>query len=122
VEDRVQAYRQAIKEARCRLAVLVHMTGGGPPRGTELVLIKYKNSANGDSCRIFIEDGAVVFVTKYYKNIRQTGKGKVIHQYVPREVGELVVYYLWFASLFWRQINGAVRGKAVDRGEYVWEP
>jgi hypothetical protein len=41
---------------------------------------------------------------------------------VPREVGELVVYYLWFASLFWWQINRAVRGKAVDRGEYVWEP
>jgi hypothetical protein len=41
---------------------------------------------------------------------------------VPREVGELVVYYLWFASLFYRQINRAVRGKAVDRGKYVWEP
>jgi hypothetical protein len=58
------------------------------------VSIQYKNSANGDSRRIFIEDGAVVFVTKYHKNIRQTGKGKVIHQYMPREVGELVVYYL----------------------------
>jgi hypothetical protein len=43
------------------------------------VSIKYKNSANSDSCGIFIEDGAVVFVTKYYKNIGQTGKGKVIH-------------------------------------------
>jgi hypothetical protein len=59
-----------MKEARRRLAVLVHMTGGGPLRGTELVSIKYKNSANGDSCGIFIEDGAVVFVTKYHKNIR----------------------------------------------------
>jgi hypothetical protein len=111
-----------MKEARCRLAVLVHITGGGPPRGTELVSIKYKNSANSDSRGIFIKDGAVVFVTKYHKNIGQTGKGKVIHQYVLREVGELVVYYLWFASLFWRQINGAVLGKAVDGGEYVWEP
>jgi hypothetical protein len=43
------------------------------------VLIKYKNSANGDSCGIFIKDGAVVFMTKYYKNIRQTGKDKVIY-------------------------------------------
>jgi hypothetical protein len=58
VEDRVRAYGQAMKEARRRLAVLVHMTGGGPPRGTELVSIKYKNSANGDSRGIFIEDGA----------------------------------------------------------------
>jgi hypothetical protein len=59
--------------------MLVHITGGGPPQGTKLVLIKYKNSANSDSCGIFIEDSAVVFVTKYYKNIRQTGKGKVIY-------------------------------------------
>jgi hypothetical protein len=77
------------------------MTGGGPPRGLELVTVKYKNSANGDSWGIGIEDGAVVVTTKYYKNIGQTGKGKVIHRYLPREVGELVVYYLWFASPFW---------------------
>jgi hypothetical protein len=41
---------------------------------------------------------------------------------MPREVGELVVYYLWFVSPFWRQINGAARKKVVDGGEYVWEP
>jgi hypothetical protein len=75
----VRAYRQAIKEARRKLAALVHITGGALPRGTKLVLIKYRNSANGDSRRIFIKDGAVVFITKYYKNVRQIGKGKVIH-------------------------------------------
>ena len=68
-----------MKEARRKLAALVHITGGALLQGTKLVLIKYRNSANGDSRRIFIEDGAVVFVTKYYKNVRQTGKGKVIY-------------------------------------------
>ncbi|CAN9175108.1 unnamed protein product [Alternaria alternata] len=78
-KDRVRAYGQAMKEARRKLAALVYMTGGALPRGTELVLIKYRNSANGDSRGIFIEDGAVVFVTKYHKNVGQTGKGKVIY-------------------------------------------
>jgi superfamily II DNA/RNA helicase len=87
-----------------------------------LVTVKHSNSANGDSRGIFIEDGLVVFVTKYHKNVGQTGKGKVIHRYVPREVGELVVLYLWFAYPFWRQIEGAVQGKAVDVSAYVWEP
>jgi hypothetical protein len=68
-----------MKEACCKLAALVHITGGALLRGTKLVLIKYRNSANSDSCRIFIKDGAVVFVTKYYKNVGQTGKGKVIY-------------------------------------------
>ncbi|KAL5371306.1 hypothetical protein DPSP01_014356 [Paraphaeosphaeria sporulosa] len=121
-QDRVRTYGQAMKEARRMLAALVHMTGGAPPRGSELVSIKHRNSANGDSRGIFIEDGAVVFVTKYHKNVGQTGKGKVIHRYMPREVGELVVYYLWFVSPFWRQINRAACGKAVEGGEYVWEP
>jgi hypothetical protein len=35
-ESRIQAYGQAMKGARQELAPLVHMTGGGPPRGSEL--------------------------------------------------------------------------------------
>lgn len=83
-----------MKTSRQSLAALVHMTGGAPPRGSELVSIKFKNSANSDSRGIFIEDSVVCFVTRYHKNIGQTGTGKVIHRYVPREVGELVVFYL----------------------------
>lgn len=94
VKDRLRAYGEAMKTSRQSLAALVHMTGGAPPRGSELVSIKFKNSANSDSRGIFIEDSVVCFVTRYHKNIRQTGTGKVIHRYVPREVGELVVFYL----------------------------
>jgi hypothetical protein len=50
------------------------------------------------------------------------GKGKVIYRYLPRKVGELVVYYLWFASLFWHQINRAVHRKAEEVSAYIWEP
>jgi hypothetical protein len=119
MEGRVQAYRQGIKEARQELAPLVHMTGGGPPRRSELVTVKFKNSANGNSRRIGIEDGAVRVTTKYYKNIGQTGKGKVIYRYLPRKVGKLVVYYLWFASPFWHQINRAVYRKAEEVSAYI---
>jgi superfamily II DNA helicase RecQ len=122
LQGRVKAYSTAMKEARSKLAALVHMTGGAPPRGTELVTVKHSNTANGDSRGIFIEDGLVVFVTKYHKNVGQTGKGKVIHRYLPREVGELVVFYLWFARPFWQQVEGAVQGRAVDVSAYVWEP
>jgi uncharacterized C2H2 Zn-finger protein len=122
LQGRVKAYSKAMKEARSKLAALVHMTGGAPPRGTELVTVKHSNTANGDSRGISIEDGLVVFVTKYHKNVGQTGKGKVIHRYLPREVGELVVFYLWFARPFWQQVEGAVQGRAVDVSAYVWEP
>jgi hypothetical protein len=99
-ESRIQAYGQAMKGARQELALLVHITGGGLLCGLELVTVTYKNSANGDSRGTNIKDSYVRVTTTYYKNIRQTGKSKVIYRYLPREVGELVVYYLWFASLF----------------------
>jgi hypothetical protein len=82
------------------MALLAHITGGGPLRGLELVTIKYKNSANGNIWGVGIKDGAVRVTTKYHKNVRQTGQGKVIYRYLLYEVGKLLVYYLWFASLF----------------------
>jgi hypothetical protein len=72
----------------------VHIVPGGLLRRLELVTVKYKNSANRDSQGAGIKDSAVRFTTSYYKNIRQTGKAKVIHRYLPRKVGKLVVYYL----------------------------
>jgi hypothetical protein len=33
-------------------------------------------------------------MTAYHKGIGASGKEKVIHRYLPRAVGELVVYYL----------------------------
>ena len=35
------------------------------------------------------------FVTMYHKGFRRSNKVKVIHRYVPREVGELLVWYMW---------------------------
>ena len=43
---------------------------------------------------MFIEDGLMVYVTIYYKGIGASGKAKIIHRYLPREVGELFFYYL----------------------------
>lgn len=36
----------------------------------------------------------VTFVTKYHKGFYMSNDIKVIHRYLPREVGELVVWYL----------------------------
>ena len=120
-KDRVQEYRRAMAPFRRTMMALMHMTGGLPARGSEVVTVQYKNSANGDSRGIFVEDGLVVYVTAYHKNIGSTGKSKVIHRYVPREVGELVVFYLWFAHPFQVRIE-RVTGRKVKDSAYIWEP
>ena len=120
--DRIRRYGQAMQLFRQHLLALVHMTGGLPPRGTELVTVQYKNSPNGDSRGIFIEDGLVVYMTAYHKNIGSTGNSKIIHRYLPREVGELMVYYLWLVLPFWESVESAFCGTPIKRSPFIWEP
>ena len=49
------------------MLVAVYITGGLLARGTELVTIQYINGSNGEGRGIFIEDGMMAIVSKYYK-------------------------------------------------------
>lgn len=121
--ERVREYAEAMKSFRAQLLVLRHMSGGQPARGTELVTVQYKNGADGDVRGLFVEDGLAVFVTMYSKTMGMSAKAKVIHRYLPREVGELAVYYVWLAIPFWRSVvQGASRGAADWSSPYIWEP
>ncbi|KAF7566054.1 hypothetical protein PtrM4_143740 [Pyrenophora tritici-repentis] len=57
---------------------------------------------------IFIEDGMVVFVTRYHKGYKVSGDVKIIHRYLPREVGELVVWYMWLVLPFQQRLEALV--------------
>jgi hypothetical protein len=54
---------------------------------------------------IFIEHGLVSFVTSYHKNYSASSTTKLIHRYLPPEVGELLVYYLWLVVPFVEQLQ-----------------
>ncbi|KAF9729919.1 DNA helicase [Paraphaeosphaeria minitans] len=88
-----------------RLLLLIHITAGQPARGTEILRLRHCNTVNGHHRSIFIEDGLVSTVTAYHKGYNIGGSTKIIHRYLPREVGELVVYYLWFILPFWRSLD-----------------
>jgi len=49
----------------------------------------------------------MVYVTRYHKGIGASGKAKIIHRYLPQEVGELLFYYLWLVIPFWRKLESA---------------
>ncbi|KAG9665746.1 hypothetical protein KCV03_g10303, partial [Aureobasidium melanogenum] len=116
-EDGISRYFKAVEKFKEQLFVLVHLTAGAPARGTESVTVAYENGVDDRGYRgVFVDNGLVSFVTSYSK----TGV-KVIHRYVPREVSELVVYYLWLVQPFVRALQKMV----FDQKEYrafIWEP
>jgi hypothetical protein len=90
------------------LLVLMHMTGGQPARGPGILSVQHRNTVQGGHRNLFIEDGMVVFVTRYHKGYEVKGDVKIIHRYLPREMGELVIWYLWLVLPFVQRMQAMV--------------
>jgi len=75
----VEAYLAAVDRFLARLALLIHITGGQPGRGTELFSLQPANTLHGFLRNIFIENGMVSFVTFYHKGYSVSGLIKIIH-------------------------------------------
>lgn len=94
-EGAVASYLAQVERFLERLLLLIHITGGQPARGTELLSIQYCNPADGQGQRnIFLENRLVSFVTYYHKGYSADGSTKIIHRYLPLEVSELLVYFM----------------------------
>jgi hypothetical protein len=128
----VEAYLRRVVHFREKLAILVHLTAGQPARGPELLSIRHGNTPAGGIRNLFVEDGLVTFVTRYHKGYMVSGDIKIIHRYVPREVGELVVWYLWLVLPFVERLQAVVHPPteiepapiepAQERAAYLWPP
>ena len=120
-QQHVKQYLQLTQTFLRRLLLLVHMTGGQPARGTELLTLRWRNSVRSEIRNIFIENGMVSFVTSYHKNYAATNSTKIIHRYLPLEVGEILVYYLWLVLPFVEQLSVLVCLPGLgDPGSFLW--
>ena len=59
-------------------------------------------------------------VTTYHKGYSVTGSTKIIHRYLPKEVGELLVYYLWIIQPFCRKLHLLVYDRSGWSSPFVW--
>ncbi len=91
---KLEGYFKKITGFLERLMLLMHITGGQPPRAPELFSIMFGNSNETGIRNIFYENGLVVFVTYYHKGYTISGSTKIIYRYFPQAIGELLVYYL----------------------------
>jgi hypothetical protein len=82
-----------------------------PGRGPEVLSVRHSNTVQGGHHNMFIEDGMVVFATRYHKGYNDSGDVKIIHRYLPREVDELVVQYMWLILPFQQRMEALVSEK-----------
>ena len=121
-DDAIATYLRAVKKFKERLIVLVHMSAGAPARSTELISIQCENGKYARSQRgVFVDNGLVVFVTAYHKGFSASQSMKIVHRFVPREVGEIIVFYLWLIRPFERILQGLGQGQDVF-SPWMWEP
>lgn len=118
----VEEYFRSVKQFKEELIVLCHLSAGAPARGPELLSIMHQNGEDSRAQRgVFIHDGLVELVVSYHKGFSLSQKLKIIHRYLPREVGEVLVYYLWLVEPFVRYLQQASRGQ-LDFSTHLWEP
>jgi RecQ family ATP-dependent DNA helicase len=117
--EAVAAYQRHVERFQELLWGLMHLCGGQPARAPELLGMRWKNTAYGGVRNIFIEEGLVAFVATYHKGYRSSGNIKIIHRYLPREVGELLVYYLWLVLPFWEKLQFQMTGKP-SSSPFLW--
>jgi hypothetical protein len=70
---------ERVVEFREKLAVLMHISGGQPARGPELLSVRHSNTVEGSHRNVFIKDSIVVFVTRYYKGYSVSSNVKIIY-------------------------------------------
>ncbi|KAJ5131323.1 uncharacterized protein N7515_007362 [Penicillium bovifimosum] len=127
---KIDCYMKRLVAFRRKLSVLVHICSGQPARAPELLSIRHRNTDAGGVRNIFIEDGLVAMATAYHKGFHATNDAKIIHRYPPREIGELVVWYLWLVLPFVHALElyqRHEREQPVDhevrkREAYMWPP
>jgi hypothetical protein len=116
----VQRYNSRVDSFFERLLLLVHVTGGQPARGTETLSLRHVNTTNGHHRNVFVENGMVSTVTTYHKGYNASGNTKIIHRYLPREVGELLIYYLWLVQPFCKKLELLVLRRKDLPSPFLW--
>jgi hypothetical protein len=115
----VAAYHARVERFEEMLLMLIHISGGQPARAPELLGMRWKNTKQGGIRNITIENGLVAFRAVYHKGYRSSGNIKTIHRYLPREVGELLVYHLWLVKPFLEKLEVHIHGFE-ERSAFIW--
>ena len=104
---RITAWLEKVDRFKALMLVCVQIVWGQPARGPEILSMCYSHSGQGAGRNVFIAGGwrsgdadgsAVELVTRYHKGYNISGDIKIIHRFVPRAVGALMVWDAWLVT------------------------
>lgn len=102
-------YNQVVRELELLLLLLVHLVYGQPARATELTSIRYANSTENGLRNVFLIQGLVAIVSSYHKGYSASHQAKVVFRFLPREVGSLLVWYLWLVLPYYHTVQATMQ-------------
>ncbi|KAK5787466.1 hypothetical protein VI817_009963 [Penicillium citrinum] len=89
-----RCYLDYVCRFREKLGVLIYLCAGQSGRASEFLSIRHRNTENV-YWNIFIEDSLMVLAVQYHKGFYISNNIKIIHQYLSRAIGSLLIQYLW---------------------------
>jgi hypothetical protein len=123
VQWRPQEVRQHLRHIQRFLELLslaVHIAGGQPARGPELLSVRWRNGLLQDR-NLYVIDGQVAVITRYHKTQSQWDKPKVVVRFLPEAVEQLVTAYLLYVRPLQVMLQSAL-GKPLSTSvtDYLW--
>jgi superfamily II DNA helicase RecQ len=96
----LSSYLKLVDRLLEHLLFLVHLTAGLPARSTEILTLRHTNTASGGLRNIFIDQDLVMIVLGIHKTLTKTQRLKIVHRFLPEEVGTILIHYLWLVVPF----------------------
>ena len=117
--DEVRRWLDEEDAVRELLLVAKHLTGGQPARAPEALSVCPSNTSSGAYRNMGIENGRLFEVLRYHKGFNATSVAKIIHRYFPREVEEVLVWWMWMV----RPVRERIENEVFDRDRrspFMW--
>ena len=102
----------------------MHLLGGQPARAPEILSIRVSNTVYGGVRNVLIIQNTVAFVVSYHKGMQNSSTAKRIFRWLPQEVGDLLIRYLWLVLPFYQALAATSHrlagGLPLVRSPYLW--
>ena len=114
---KLKRWLKSAKTVHERLLCLLHLTGGGPGRGTEIASMAIRNTKNRRRAVFFVGEEVMIFPTHNKTSALRNGRMRIIYRFMDKNTS-----YLWKIFLHWCTLSlFSFRGKSESHSglEYV---